>query len=59
VRNRVRRRLREVVRHVPIEGGWDMVLIARQAATETDYHNLSEATEELLARAKFLGSGER
>jgi ribonuclease P protein component len=42
-----------------MKGGWDMVLIARQAATETDYHTLSEATEELLARAKFLGSGER
>jgi ribonuclease P protein component len=59
VRNRVRRRLREAVRHVPIEAGWDMVVIARQAATETDYHTLSKATEELLARAKLIGSGER
>jgi ribonuclease P protein component len=59
VRNRVRRRLREVVRHVPIEGGWDMVLVARKGATETDYHTLSKATEELLARGKLIGSGER
>jgi ribonuclease P protein component len=59
VRNRVRRRLREVVRQVPIDGGWDMVLIARQPATETDYHALSKATEELLTRAKLLGSEER
>ena len=59
VRNRVRRRLREAVRQIPIKGGWDMVLIARQAATETDYRTLSKATEELLTRANFVGNGER
>jgi len=57
VRNRVRRRLREVVRLTPMRGGWDMVLIARQTAAETDYHTLRRATEELLARAQLLGGG--
>lgn len=57
VRNRLKRRLREVVRHTPIKGGWDMVFIARQAATETDYHTLKKAMEELLARAQLLGNG--
>lgn len=34
-----------------------MVFIARQAATETNYHALRKATEELLARAQLLGNG--
>lgn len=57
VRNRVKRRLREVVRRTPIKDGWDMVFIARQAAAEADYHSLRKATEELLARAQLLGNG--
>ncbi|MCK5654006.1 MAG: ribonuclease P protein component [Dehalococcoidia bacterium] len=57
VRNRVKRRLREVVRRTTIKDGWDMVFIARQAATETDYRTLRKATEELLARAQLLGNG--
>ena len=59
VRNRVKRRLREVVRRTPIKDGWDMVFIARQAAAEADYHTLRKATEELLARAQLLGNGRR
>jgi ribonuclease P protein component len=57
VRNRVKRRLREVVRLTPIRSGWNMVFIARQTAAETDYHTLRNATEELLARAQLLGGG--
>ena len=56
VRNRVRRRLREVVRCSSIKGGWDIVFIARQSAVESDYHTLMIATEELLARAQLLGN---
>ena len=59
VRNRVKRRLREVVRRTPIKDGWDMVFIARQAAAEADYHTLRKATEELLARAQLLSNGRR
>ncbi len=54
VRNRVRRRLREIVRQAPIENGWDMVLIARQNAVTADYGDLQQATEELLSRAQLL-----
>ena len=57
VRNRVKRRLREVVRLTPIRSGWDMVFIARQTAAETDYHALRKATEELLDRAQLLAGG--
>lgn len=57
MRNRVKRRLREVVRLTPIRSGWDMVFIARQTAAETDYHALKKSTEELLARAQLLRGG--
>ena len=57
MRNRVKRRMREVVRLTRIRCGWDMVFIARQTAAETDYHALRKATEELLARAQLLGGG--
>jgi ribonuclease P protein component len=57
VRNRVKRRLREAVRHAQIRGDWDMVFIARQSAIEADYHTLRKATEELMARAQLLGNG--
>lgn len=58
VRNRVRRRLRETVRHAPIKQGWDMVFIARRAAVSADYNTLKDATEELLARAHLLDNEE-
>lgn len=54
VRNRVRRRLREIVRQAPIEDGWDMVFIARQNAVTADYGDLQQAAEELLSRAQLL-----
>lgn len=57
VRNRVKRRLREGARLAPIKDGWDIVLIARQHAVDTDYHTLKRALEELLARAQLLGNG--
>jgi len=57
VRNRVKRRLREGARLTPVRDGWDIVLIARQHAVDTDYHTLKRAMEELLARAQLLGNG--
>lgn len=55
-RNRVRRRLREAVRHTPVKQGWDIVVIARQNAAMSDYDALRKATEELLSRAQLLGN---
>lgn len=54
-RNRVRRRLREAVRHVltDLPPGWDMILVARSAAAATDYATLNAAVRELLARARL------
>ncbi|HLF04854.1 MAG TPA: ribonuclease P protein component [Dehalococcoidia bacterium] len=52
VRNRVKRRLREAVRHTPIKGGWDVVFIARRGAEDANYWQLKRATEKLLRRAQ-------
>lgn len=54
VRNRVRRRLKEAARLSQIEGGWDLVFIARQGASSADYQELSGSVKKLLARANVL-----
>ena len=54
IRNRVKRRLREVARRATVEEGWDLVFIARTKAASTDYHQLAEAMESLLRRARLL-----
>ena len=53
VRNRVKRRLRECVRLIPCKPGWDVVFIARSAASTADYQQLRGAVEELTRRAKL------
>jgi ribonuclease P protein component len=54
VRNRVKRRLREVLRAVPLRPGWDIVFIARPVVASTDYASLKQATEGLLTRAHLV-----
>jgi ribonuclease P protein component len=54
VRNRVKRRLREILRIVPLKPGWDIVFIARPAAASADYAGLKRATEGLLTRAHLV-----
>ena len=54
VRNKVKRRLREVVRSTRVNGGWDMCLIARREAASAGYYELERATEDLLKRAGLL-----
>jgi ribonuclease P protein component len=56
VRNRVRRRLREGIRTLLVEPGWDIVVIARPKAAAADFHTLRRATAGLLSRAKVLTS---
>lgn len=55
-RNRVKRLLREAVRLTPIKPGWDMVFVARNRASTTNYWRLKEAVAELLSRAQFSES---
>jgi ribonuclease P protein component len=52
-RNRVRRRLRELVRerYGEMETGWDLLLIARPDAARATYAELREALGSLLKRS--------
>lgn len=56
VRNLVRRRLREGLRTLPVEPGWDIVVIARPKAAPADFNVLQRAAAGLLARAGALKS---
>ncbi|MFN3648419.1 MAG: ribonuclease P protein component [Armatimonadota bacterium] len=55
VRNRVRRRLREIVRALLPEWkqGFDAVLVARSAAAEAEFAELEAAVRELARRARL------
>lgn len=56
VRNRVRRRLREVVRThwETIQPRWDLVILARKGALEVSYQSLQESLLTLLRKAGTL-----
>ena len=54
VRNKVRRRLREAVRSLPLKGGWDVVVIARRSAADATYRELRESLASLVARAGVM-----
>ena len=49
-RNRVRRRLREILRRMPNDTGqgWDILIVARPAALDASFHDLRTALERLL-----------
>ena len=54
VRNRVRRRLREIIHSTHVKQGWDVVFIVRPAAVTADYYRLRQAVDELVRRAHLL-----
>ena len=53
-RNRVRRRLREVLRQAPNQTGhgWDILIVARPPAAEASFDDLRAATERLLGAVR-------
>jgi ribonuclease P protein component len=63
VRNKARRRLREILKSIHIEDGWDLVLIVRKNRLTSEYNQLKLAAQDLLSRsnlierALFTGSG--
>ena len=57
IRNRVRRRLREVARVTPIEAGWDIVFIARKQSAEASFSNIRSSMMGVMGRAELLRSG--
>ena len=54
IRNRTRRRLREVIRVLPIATSWDIVISTKRAAAEADFPQLRTAVVQLLQRAGLL-----
>lgn len=54
VRNRVRRRLRELLRQTPVRVGWDLLLIARPAGAGASFGQLRDALIKLLSQARLL-----
>ena len=56
VRNRLKRRLREMIRCTPVKPGWDMCVIARRNAAGAGYDELKQAAQDLLKRASLLSN---
>ena len=54
VRNKIKRSLREIARHSPVEEGWDLVVIARKGSCSADFATLTRALAALLKRARVL-----
>jgi ribonuclease P protein component len=60
VRNRARRLMREAIRlrQAMIADGWDMVIIARRPMGEANFHQVDQAAEQLLRRARLWKAAE-
>jgi ribonuclease P protein component len=54
VRNRVKRRLREILRRLPLEPGSDIIFIARPQAARASFARLKKLVAGLLSRAGLL-----
>ena len=60
VRNRIKRRLREILKLMNIPPGWDLVVIARNPAASADFETLRRAIRDILFRAGlFVGENEK
>ena len=57
VRNRIRRRLRELARAtwLDVPPGWDVVFAAREPLREADFSEMRDAVDTLMRRARLLG----
>ncbi len=47
-RNQIKRRLRQAALLSRVEGGWDVVVIARKDAASADFHSLRRSMQDLL-----------
>ncbi len=56
VRNRIRRRLREILRALPLEEGYDVVISVRPTAATSSFYGLRQELSALLHRAKLLAA---
>ncbi len=53
IRNRVKRRLREIIRQVNLNSGWDLIIIARPAAAGKEFKELKNSLDNLLIKANL------
>lgn len=58
VRNRVRRRLREVMRALPLAPGYDLVLTAGPQSATATFADLTEAVASCTRRASLAKTGQ-
>ena len=58
VRNRVKRRLREIIRRTGLRPGWDFIIIARTPAARAEYGELAGAVRKGLDRAGLTAGGQ-
>ncbi len=54
VRNRIKRRLREILKLVNMPPGWDLVVIARNPAASADFNTLRRVIRDILFKAGLL-----
>ena len=54
VRNKIRRRLREILRLLPLREGFDLVISVRPAAAQATFFDLKTELTLLLKRARVL-----
>jgi ribonuclease P protein component len=54
VRNKARRRLREILRALPLQEGYDLVISVRPAAASASFQELTAELTMLLRRARLL-----
>ena len=54
VRNRLKRRLREIVRQQSLRPGFDLVISGRPAAAAAEFEQLSSTIAGLMRRAQLL-----
>jgi len=53
IRNKLRRRLREIMRDIELQPGWDIVIIARPKSTGVSFSDLRDSLTSLLRRAEI------
>ena len=57
VRNRVKRRLKEITRRETVRQGWDLVFIARARCAQAPFSEIRAAVKDLLRRARLTPDG--
>ena len=55
LRNKVKRRLRDIVRHTSICKGWDVVVAVRSGSFDPNFKNLSDSFNYLSNRLNIIG----